>query len=249
MSDLHSKIDVLLGDAVMSGDVPGVVAMATARTGPLYSGAYGRRALGADSPMTLDTVVWIASMTKAITGAAAMQLVERGQLELDAPAAAWVPELGSVQVLEGFDAAGAPRLRAPIRPITLRHLLTHTAGYGYPVWSEALARFHEVQGMPSTSTCRHAALLAPLLFDPGERWNYGINIEWAGKMIEAVSGQRLGVYLAQHVFDPRGMRGCTRAQRTAAWPRSNSKCRRIRSSSWEAAVSTPRRATICGFCA
>src|SRR5215212_1821510 len=108
MSDLHSKIDVLLADAISSGDVPGVVAMATERTGLLYSGAYGRRALGADSPMTLDTVVWIASMTKAITGAAAMQLVERGQLELDVPAAAWVPELGSVQVLEGFDAAGAP---------------------------------------------------------------------------------------------------------------------------------------------
>ena len=205
MSAIHSKIDALLANAVASGDVPGVVAMATDRTELLYSGAYGRRALGADAPMTLDTVVWIASMTKAITGAAAMRLVERGQLQLDAPASAWVPELGAVQVLEGFDAGGAPRLRAPVRPITLRHLLTHTAGYGYPVWSEALARYHEVRDLPSTSTCRHAALLAPLLFDPGERWNYGINIEWVGKMIEAVSGQRLGVYLAEHLFEPLGM--------------------------------------------
>src|SRR3954466_15020978 len=142
MSAIHSTIDALLANAVASGDVPGVVAMATDRTELLYSGAYGRRALGADAPMTLDTVVWIASMTKAITGAAAMRLVERGQLQLDAPASAWVPELGSVQVLEGFDAAGAPRLRAPVRPITLRHLLTHTAGYGYPVWSKALGRYH-----------------------------------------------------------------------------------------------------------
>ena len=110
-----------------------------------------------------------------------------------------------MQVLEGFDASGVPRLRAPVRPITLRHLLTHTAGYGYPVWSEALGRYHEVQGLPSTSTCRNAALLAPLLFDPGERWNYGINIEWAGKVIEAVTGQRLGVYLTRHFFEPLGM--------------------------------------------
>jgi CubicO group peptidase (beta-lactamase class C family) len=205
MSAIHPKIDTLLANAVVSGDVPGVVAMATGRTGLLYAGAHGQRTLGAHTPMTLDTVVWIASMTKALTGAAAMQLVERGQLELDAPASAWVPELGSVQVLEGFDVAGAPRLRPPVRPITLRHLLTHTAGYGYPVWSEALARYHEVQGLPSTSTCRNAALLAPLLFDPGERWNYGINIEWAGKMIEAVSGQRLGIYLAQHLLEPLGM--------------------------------------------
>jgi CubicO group peptidase (beta-lactamase class C family) len=144
-------------------------------------------------------------MTKAITGAAAMQLVEQGRLELDAPASRWVPELESVGVLEGFDASGTPRTRAPKRPITLRHLLTHTAGYGYPVWSEALKRYYEVQGLPATSTCRNASLRVPLLFDPGERWNYGINIEWTGKIIEAVSGKRLGAYLAQNLFEPLGM--------------------------------------------
>src|SRR5690349_13064840 len=183
MSDLHRNIDALLSGAVASGDVPGVVAMAADRNGLLYQGAFGRRVVGEAQPMSLDTVVWIASMTKAITGAAAMQLVERGELELEAPASRWAPELGTVQVLEGFDASGAPRLRPPKRPITLRHLLTHTAGYGYPVWSEALGRFHEVQNLPTTSTGRNASLLAPLLFDPGERWNYGINIDWVGKLI------------------------------------------------------------------
>jgi methyl acetate hydrolase len=196
----------LLSGAVASGDVPGVVAMAADRNGLLYQGAFGRRVVGEAQPMSLDTVVWIASMTKAITGAAAMQLVERGELELEAPASRWAPELGTVQVLEGFDASGAPRLRPPKRPITLRHLLTHTAGYGYPVWSEALGRFHEVQNLPTTSTGRNASLLAPLLFDPGERWNYGINIDWVGKLIEAVSGQRLGAYLAEHLFAPLAMR-------------------------------------------
>jgi CubicO group peptidase (beta-lactamase class C family) len=205
MSDRKQTIDALLAGACACGDVPGVIAMAVDRNGMLYEGAFGERAIGGAQPMTLDTVVWMASMTKAITGAAAMQLVERGELELDAPASRWAPQLDAVQVLEGFDAAGAPRLRRPIRPITLKHLLTHTAGYGYPVWSEALARFCEVQQLPSTSTCRNAALLAPLLFDPGERWNYGINIEWVGKMVEAASGMRLGAYLARHLFEPLGM--------------------------------------------
>ena len=206
MSNITQSIDALLAGAVASGDVPGAIAMAVDRNGLLYQGAFGERVIGERQPMTLDTVVWIASMTKPITGVAAMQLVERGELELDAPASRWAPELGGVQVLEGFDTSGAPRLRAPQRPITLRHLLTHTAGYGYPVWSKLLERFHEMQGLPSTSTCRNAALSAPLLFDPGERWNYGINIDWVGKLIEAASGMRLGAYLARHLFEPLGMR-------------------------------------------
>jgi CubicO group peptidase (beta-lactamase class C family) len=113
--------------------------------------------------------------------------------------------LASVQVLEGFDAAGVPRTRPPKRPITLLHLLTHTAGYGYPVWSEALVRYYEVMGLPSTGSCENAALRAPLLFDPGEGWSYGINLEWTGKVIEAVSGQRLGIYLQENLLGPLGM--------------------------------------------
>ena len=185
--------------------MPGVVAVATDAESTLYEGAFGKRVLGRSQPMTLDTVAWIASMTKSITAAGAMQLVEQGKLDLDSPASQWAPELGSVQVLEGFDAAGAPRTRAPKRPITLRHLLTHTAGYGYPVWSAPIGRYYEVMDLPPTGSCKNAALRAPLLFDPGERWNYGINLEWVGKIVEAASGKRLGAYLQENLLGPLDM--------------------------------------------
>ena len=133
-----SKIDALLQRAIDAGDVPGVVAMATDRNSVIYEGAYGKRILGQPAPMTADTVVWIASMTKALTAAGAMQLVEQGKLDLDVPAAKVVPDIATIEVLEGFDAAGQPRTRPPKRPITLRHLLTHTAGFGYDTWSDDL---------------------------------------------------------------------------------------------------------------
>jgi methyl acetate hydrolase len=202
---LAQKVDSLLHRAVADGDVPGVVAMAANAEDVVYQGAFGKRVLGGDQAMTLDTVVWIASMTKSITGAAVMQLVEQGRLDLDTPASTWVEDLASVQVLEGFDISGMPRTRPPKRPITLRHLLTHTAGYGYPIWSEALARYYRVMGLPSTGSCEMAALRVPLLFDPGERWGYGINLEWAGKIVEAVSGKKLSAYLRENLFDPLGM--------------------------------------------
>jgi CubicO group peptidase (beta-lactamase class C family) len=200
-----SRIDAALHRAVEAGEVPGVVAMATDRQSVIYEGAFGKRVLGQPEPMTVDTVAWIASMTKAVTGAGAMQLVEQGKLDLDAPAAKIVPEISAAQVLEGFDAGGQPRTRAPRRPITLRHLLTHTAGFGYDIWSSDLAKYQEIKGVPGVISCQNAALTTPLLFDPGDRWYYGINIDWAGKMVEAVSGQKLGVYLQKNIFEPLGM--------------------------------------------
>ena len=122
-------IDAVLSRAAAAREVPGVVAMAATDQGVVYEGTFGQRELGQDAPMTLDTVVWIASMTKAITATAAMQLIERGQIELEQPAGELVAELASPQVLEGFDTAGQPRLRPARRPMTVRHLLTHTAGF------------------------------------------------------------------------------------------------------------------------
>ena len=200
------NVDTLFKDAVDSKKMPGIVAMAATDQGVLYEGAFGRRELGKDAPMSLDTVVWIASMTKAITTTAAIQLVERGKLALDSPAAEVAPALTKAQVLEGFDDAGRPRLRAPRRPITLRHLLTHTAGYSYEIWSPEIAKYQEATGTPGITTCTNAALTTPLLFDPGDRWQYGINIDWAGKMVEAASGQRLDDYLQQNVLGPLGMK-------------------------------------------
>jgi methyl acetate hydrolase len=203
---LQSQVDAVLHNAVVKGDVPGVVAAATDRGGTIYEGGFGERVLGSGIAMTTDTVGWIASMTKALTGTAAMQLVEQGRLELDRAAADWVPELAEIQVLEGFDDAGQPLTRPPRRPITLRHLLTHTAGFSYEIWSEEVIRYQQAKGIPGIITCRNAALTTPLLCDPGERWEYGINIDWAGRMVEAASGRRLGAYLQENIFEPLGMR-------------------------------------------
>ncbi len=199
------EIEALLRRATDAGDVPGVVAMATTGNSTIYEGAFGTRRLGRNLPMEIDTVMWIASMTKPITSAAAMQLVEQGRLHLDEPASRWAPGLAKVKVLEGFDAKGNPVLRPPNRAITLRHLLTHTAGYGYGMWNAPLARYMEMFDLPGTASCQNAALGLPLLFDPGERWNYGINIEWVGKAIEGATGETLGAYMRKNLLDPLGM--------------------------------------------
>jgi methyl acetate hydrolase len=156
--------------------------------------------------MTPDTVFWITSMTKAITSTAAMQLVERGKLSLDRPIAEMLPELASPQVLEGFDTSGEPRLRPAKRPITLRHLITHTAGFTYEIWNPEMGRYMEQRGVPGIISCRNAALDLPLAFDPGERWDYGIGIDWVGKAVERASEQSLGDYLAENLFGPIGMK-------------------------------------------
>jgi methyl acetate hydrolase len=201
-----TTLDTVLGDAVRSKKMPGIVVAAATGTGVLHEGAYGVREIGKDAPMSLDTVVWIASMTKAITATAAMQLIEKGKLALEAPATSVVPQLGSARVLEGFDAAGQPRLRAPKRPITLRHLLTHTAGFGYEIWRPEIAQYQTATNTPGIISCTNAALTTPLLFDPGDRWEYGINIDWVGKMVEAASGLALDRYFAQNIFGPLGMK-------------------------------------------
>jgi methyl acetate hydrolase len=202
----RTGIDEVLRAATDRGDVPGVVATAATRDGTCYEGAFGRRALPDGAVMTAGSVFWIASMTKAITSTAAMQLVEQGKLALDRPIADVLPELAAPQVLEGFDAAGEPKLRAAARPITLRHLITHTAGFCYDIWNPQVARYVERKEIPSIFTCQNAALMLPLAFDPGQRWEYGVNIDWIGKAVERVSGQRLGDYFAEHLFGPIGMK-------------------------------------------
>jgi CubicO group peptidase (beta-lactamase class C family) len=193
-----TPIDRVLDEAIATNVAPGVVALAADQNGVFYQGARGDAAL--------DSVFRIASMTKAITSAAAMKLVEQGKLGLDAPMAEIAPELGQVVILEGFDAAGKPRTRKPKRGITLRHLLTHTSGFSYDLFNKDVARYMEHEGLPSIASCLNASLRAPLLFEPGERWEYGIGIDWAGKIVEAVSGRKLERYLADEFFGPLGMR-------------------------------------------
>ena len=200
-----SKLDAIIAEAVTNQKIPGVVVAVSDRKGLIYEGAAGVRALGRPEPMTLDSLFWIASMTKAITSTAALQCVERGLLSLDAPAAEILPALGDVKVLEGFDAGGQPRLRAPKLPVTLRHLLAHTAGFGYEFSSPDIKRFAETAKLPGFTACTRAGLGTPLLFDPGERCEYGINIDYAGLMIEAATGLSLGGYFAEHITGPLGM--------------------------------------------
>ena len=203
--NMKTHLDSVLSRGVDSGDVPGAVATVANRDGVLYESAFGEKALGSGNAMTPDTVGWIASMTKAITSVAALQCVERGLLHLDAPAKNVCPELGKVGVLTGFDANGQPTTRPPKRDITLRQLLTHSAGFSYEIWNTDMQKVQAALEIPSVTECKEKALTLPLLFDPGEAWEYGINIDWAGKMIEKVSGQTLGQYLKQNILDPLGM--------------------------------------------
>ena len=202
----RAQIDGVLRQAVDAKEVPGVVAMAATDKGLLYEGAFGLRALDQSTPMTLDTVFRIASMTKAITSVAAMQLVEQGKLKVEEPVPNIDPGLSSPQVLEGFDAAGAPKLRPAKRPITLRHLLTHTAGFSYDIWDADTGRYVKAAGLPARPTGKLASLRTPLSFDPGDQWEYGINIDWAGRLVEVLSGQSLDVYFRDKIFAPLGMK-------------------------------------------
>ena len=199
------EIDQVLRHRAEAGDIPGVVAMAATGNEVIYQGAFGKRDLSKDQPMTADSVFWIASMTKAVTAAAAMQLVEQGKLSLDGSIGDVLPDLAAPQVLTGFAADGAPQLRPAKGPITLRHLMTHTAGFCYDMWNGDMLKYLENTGTPSITTCQNAALKTPIVTDPGTRWEYGSNIDFVGKAIEAVSGKRLGDYLRENMFVPLGM--------------------------------------------
>jgi CubicO group peptidase (beta-lactamase class C family) len=205
----QSEIDSLLRHAASSGDVPGVVAMAASDRGVIYEGTFGQRDLATGVAMTKDTVFRIASMTKAVTCVAAMQLVEEGLIELDAPLSALGTRISATltapQVLEGFDAEGRPRLRPAKRPITLRHLLSHTAGFVYAIWNADIQRYVNAMNLPSTTSAKRGSLDQPLLFDPGERWEYGINIDWTGHIVEALRGASLDAILRERIFTPLGM--------------------------------------------
>jgi len=201
---VHTQdIDQLLTASVDSGEIPGLSALAVTSAGTRYSGSFGARADGA--PWTEHTVAWLGSMTKMIVAIGALQLVEQGRLDLDADLGTLLPALAEPKVLLGFDDTGRPRVRPANGAVTLRRLLSHTAGNGYHFWNADVLRYQEVEGLPGIIECREATLTTPLLFDPGTAWEYGMNIDWVGKAIEAVSGQDLEQYLRVSVLDPLGM--------------------------------------------
>jgi CubicO group peptidase (beta-lactamase class C family) len=203
-----SHIDALLEAAVANGAVPGVVAVVGDRDETLYQQAFGTLGVDDARPARLDTVFLIASMTKAIASVAGLQLVEQGRLTLEQPVADVLPEFGELQVLEGFD-GDEPRLRAPSRQATIRNLLTHTSGCAYWFSNPELLRYHELTGLPDPSTGNRESFKAPLIADPGTRWEYGTSVDWLGLVVEEVTGKDLNAYCQDHIFGPLGMNDST----------------------------------------
>ncbi len=186
-----------------SSGLPGAVALIADRDGVRFAEAFGHADATIARPMQVDTVFQIASMTKAVVSAGAMQLVEQGKLALDAPIGDLLPQLANPQVLTGFSDSGEPQLRAAARPITLRHLLTHTAGLGYFFIRPDILRYFAATEMPAPGS--FASIQMPLLFDPGDNWEYSVATDWVGLAVEAASGKRLGEYLQVSLLDPLGM--------------------------------------------
>ena len=199
-----TAINKVLQEAVDSGGVPHVAAIAADRDGVIYQGAAGPREVGQSNPVTVDTLFRIMSMTKMPCTVAALQQVEQGKLDLDAPVADYCPEFAEIQVLTGFD-GNTPRLRPPARQATVKNLITHTSGLGYWFFNEQLVRWEETTGVPNVVAGSRASFTAPMLADPGEAFNYGINIDWLGKVVEAVTGVGLDVAIKQGVTGPLGM--------------------------------------------
>src|SRR5262245_7982324 len=188
-------IDPPLRAAVERKDVPGVVALVTDRKGVIYQGAFGVADVASGRPLTLDALFRIASMTKAITSAAAMQLIEQGKFALDDPADKYLPELAKLPVFDSFDArTGRYHLHLANQPMTVRHLMTHTSGLGYPFTSATLRDFKPREGESYTD--------GPLLFEPGEKWLYGTSTDMVGRLVEKFSGQKLADYFRAHIFAP-----------------------------------------------
>ena len=205
-SALKTAADTVLAYTTgRAGGAPGVVALATNRSANIFEGCAGVRELGQPQAMSLDSVMAIFSTTKSVTGTAVMQLVEEGKIRLDDAAKAYAPEIAEIQVLTGFDAAGQPLTRAPRRDITVRDLMLHTAGFSYEFFSHDDLKYRNAKAIPTVVSSTFASIRTVLLTDPGERWGYGCNIDWLGRIVEQQRGQRLGAVFAERIFGPLGM--------------------------------------------
>jgi methyl acetate hydrolase len=205
-SKLIQALDATLAQATgRFGGVPGVVAMATDANGNFYEGAAGTRELGKDAPMATDSVFALFSTTKALAGTLVMQLVEEGLLDLADDAGRHVPEIDALQVLEGFDADGQPRTRAPKRRISVNDLMLHASGLGYEFFSADDLRYRTAKGIPTILSNTFASIRTVLLHDPGAAWTYGPNIDWLGRIVEQLRGKRLSDVMQERLFAPLGM--------------------------------------------
>jgi methyl acetate hydrolase len=194
-------IDETIRSGLKQRNIPAAVAMVANADKTTFVGAYGQRDSASGVDVTAGSIFRIASMTKAVTSAAALQLVEQGKLTFDQPVAKHLPQLGKLEILEGFD-QDKPILRAATEPVTLRHLLTHTSGFAYDVWDANMLKY-TAQSSPSTD---EAPAVTPLMFEPGARWEYGTSLDWTGRLVEAVSGLTLEQYFERNILSPLGMK-------------------------------------------
>lgn len=190
-------LDETLRSGIARRGIPAAVGMVAAAGKTLYAGAFGTRD-SSGKPVTADSIFAIASMTKALTTVAALQLVEQGKVQLGEPVSRHLPQLGKLNVLDGFDPeTGKPKLRPAAVQVTLKHLLTHTSGFCYDSWDGDMFHYTSQSGGAST-----AEGVPPLMFEPGARWQYGTSVDWAGRLVEAVSGMSLEEYFQFKILRP-----------------------------------------------
>jgi methyl acetate hydrolase len=196
------SLDDTLRTGIERRKIPAVAAMIATGDRVTYRGAFGKRDVISGAKATPDSIFAIASMTKAITSTAALQLVDQGKLKLDEPVSRHIPEFAKLEVLDGFDSSGKPKLHSARTPVTLKHLLTHTSGFCYDTWSGEMVEYEKHGGKAPAGV----APLVPLMFEPGKRWQYGYSLDWTGRLVEVVSGLTLEQYFERNICEPLGMK-------------------------------------------
>jgi methyl acetate hydrolase len=196
-------LDRVLTEAVGAAVVPGIAALVATGEDVLYEAAFGTSDICAGQEVTAETIFAIASMTKAVTAAAVLQLTERGSLTLDQPVAEILPAFGELQVLTSTD--GVLRFRPPTRSAAVRDLLANTCGLAYDNWHADLWQYHAVTGLPKITAGSRQTFAAPLVADPGNTFLYGTGTDWAGLVVERLSGLALQDYFRRYITGPLGM--------------------------------------------
>ncbi len=201
-----TRIDSTLKSYVDLGKVAGISALIYEKDKEVYFGAFGFADRNAGIPMSRNTIVQIYSMTKPITGTALMTLYEKGAFTLDDPVAQFAPEFENMKVYSGEDAAGNPILEEPNRPMTIRDLTRHTAGFGRNQDIQGLGKYiAEADAMNREHTLVQMAQKmgdTPLYFHPGDQWEYGPSVDVQAFMVERISGQPYAEYVREHVLGP-----------------------------------------------
>lgn len=198
-----ASLDTVLRESVCGKGLPFSIGGICTKEGTVYEGFEYKNDIC--SPVNMDSIIWLASMTKAITTVALMQLVERGEISLKQAAGSILPELSEQIILKDFDELGRAILTPCKNKITIEQLLNHTSGFGYSFWNSVIDRYHKEKDLPDTTSGSLRCLSAPLVREPGTGWEYGISTDWAGLILEKITGLKLETYLKTNIFNPLNM--------------------------------------------